>query len=391
VNENREMLRGLKILFVFGCLDLGGSERQGLHLARYLKATCDADVHVLALSSKPGRVSELCDEYGIPWQGMALHWSRLWPHRILELYRFLDRLKQLSADVLLPYYSLPNTICGLVWKKSSALACIWNQRDHGLLLTRDTWHKAAVRNISTFIANSECGKDFLQHTYGLSDERVQIIHNGISLPRPIADRQQWRDRLGLSSNDFAACMLANLGPYKDHQSLVLAWQIIAERAASTQQKAVLLLAGRGDDARTAGLKRLIDERGLADNVRLIGMVNDISGLLHASDIYIHSSLTEGSPNAILEAMAAGLPVVGTDIPGIREAVGPEGTAYLTQVGDYHGMAETIKTLMDDVALRNNYGMTLKARVETNFSMEQMCSASARVIATALSAAMNPTQ
>lgn len=382
MTEKHPALQGNKVLFVFGCLDLGGSERQGLYLARYLKENCGAHVRVLALSKKPGRVSELCDEYGIPCEGMSLHWSRFWPQRVLQLYRFLCRLKRLSPDILMPYYSLPNTVCGLVWEKSPARCCIWNQRDDGLLLSKDAWHRTAVSKASAFIANSGSGRDFLLQTYALPQDRVQVIHNGITLSPPRMDRQQWRDRLGLAADDFAACMLANLGPYKDHRSLVRSWQAVSAHAAERGRRAVLLLAGR-TDAGEPGLRRLIAELGLTEDVRLLGMVDDVSGLLQASDICVHSSFTEGCPNAVLEAMAAGLPVAGTDIQGIREAIGAEGAAFLTPVGNHGAMSDAITLLMDDAGLRSEYGRALQKRIAEEFSMEQMGSRSASAIADAL--------
>ncbi len=385
---NRNLLKGRRILFVFGCLDLGGSERQGLLLGRYLKDTCHADVRVLALSRKPGRVSELCDEYGIPWEGMGFRWSRIRPHRVWELFRLSRHLKKNSAEILMPYYTLPNVACGLVWRYSSARLCIWNQRDHGLLLTGNPWHRTAVGKTPVFISNSECGMDFLRKSYDLSGKPTHVIHNGIVLSPPEADREQWRSRLGLPANAFAACMLANLGPYKDHLTLARAWQEVSEYATSKGRKAFLLLAGKMD-GRVTGLQHLIDELGLTDNIRLLGMVNDVSGLLHASDLCVHSAISEGCPNAVLEAMAAGLPVAGTDIPGIREAVGAEGASFLTPVGDHVGMAEKIKLLMADPELRKSYGSALRNRVKSEFSVERMCTASVQIINNSLATAMNP--
>jgi glycosyltransferase involved in cell wall biosynthesis len=89
---------------------------------------------------------------------------------------------------------------------------------------------------------------------------------------------------------------------------------------------------------------------------------------------------------VLEAMAAGLPVVGSDIPGIREAVGSEGADLLVSVGNHLGMAARISLLLQDAGLRIRYGSLMKRRVETVFGLSRMCEETAEVIAEALTAA-----
>jgi glycosyltransferase involved in cell wall biosynthesis len=358
-------------MFVFGCFDLGGSERQGFHLARHLKEECAADVHVVSLSEKPGRLAEMCDEYGIPQHVVRLHWSGFLPLRLRELSRFSAELARLKPDILLPYYTLPNTVCGLVWRKVGARLAVWNQRDEGLLLTRNIWHRTAVKRTPLFITNADGGRDFLVRTYGIDPGRVTVIHNGISLAPPLADRSQWRTRLAIGADCFVACMIANLGPYKDHETLLRAWQIVSDNAQPGAKRPVLLLAGKPDKSEAA-LKALASRLSLGYAVRFLGKVDDITGLLSAADLCIHSSKTEGCPNAVLEAMAAGVPVIGTDIPGVREAVGEAGSEFLVPVGDHRKMADAIVRLMGDPNLRSRYGEALKKRIDEEFSLEQMC-------------------
>src|SRR2546426_8921983 len=89
------------------------------------------------------------------------------------------------------------------------------------------------------------------------------------------------------------------------------------------------------------MRALARELNLGRSVRFLGPVDDVPGLLSAVDLAVLSSTSEGCPNAVLECMASGLPVVATDIPGIRKAVGPSGYNYLAPPDDARSFAERI--------------------------------------------------
>lgn len=371
-------LKGRKIVFLFGSFDLGGAEQQGLLLADHLHATCGADVRIMALDPRPGRLSQLCDQRGIPWKGISFHWglSRRWYY----LPRAIAALRAEKAEVLISSTCVPNLVAAIGRRLVNANLSIWRQEDEGLLMNRLPLHRWAVRQPDCFISNSSGGRRFLMETYGIPEQKVRLIHNGIALNAPLRQRGQWRSELSLADDVPVACMVANLSRYKDHETLLRAWQLVTEARCGASP--VLLLAGRHDDA-TQMLRTLAAELNLADSVRLLGPVADVSGLLHASDLFVYSSRSEGIPNAVLEAMAAGLPVVGTDIPGIGEAVGTDGAAFLTPVGNHDAMAERIRLLLGNAPLRNEYGSTLRHRAASLFSLERMFTVSHHLIATSL--------
>jgi glycosyltransferase involved in cell wall biosynthesis len=114
-------------------------------------------------------------------------------------------------------------------------------------------------------------------------------------------------------------------------------------------------------------------------------VKDISGLLCATDLLVHSSLLEGCPDSVLEAMAVGLPVAATDIPGIREAVGPAGYEHLAPVGYPDTLAQRILRFALDAQLRQEVGAANRARIAVFFSPERMCRTAADVLSRCLQA------
>lgn len=378
-------LQGKKIALVFGNLELGGAERQGLLLADYLQKVCGAQVQVVGLSSSPGRLSDLCDELGIKWSGVPFHWGLR--RRLQSFSRAVRALSAIGPDILISYTRVPNMVCALGWRRIGAKLCIWNQADEGLLMNRMPHYLFAVAQPHCFISNSSGGRDFLVREYGKSPDQIHVIYNGIAAAAPQRDKAAWREELRIGEQSLAVCMIANLSAYKDHGTLVRAWKEVLDRG-SFAAPPVLILGGRFD-GEEKGLLRLAGELGIAGAVRMPGRIADVPGLLGAVDLFAYSSKSEGVPNAVLEAMAAGLAVVGSDIPGIREAVGADGSAYLAGVGDSGKMAEKILALLQDKELRDGIGRSMKRRIEDRFSLDTMCRTSAELICASLQRGAKP--
>jgi glycosyltransferase involved in cell wall biosynthesis len=127
------------------------------------------------------------------------------------------------------------------------------------------------------------------------------------------------------------------------------------------------------------IRYIFRENGGPSDVRFTGPVADVLGLLQASDLAVFSSRLEGCPNGILEAMAVGLPVVATDIPGIREAVGSDGIHLLCPRDNATAMAEMIMKVLFDEKLRSNQGTLMKKHHEQGFLLDRMVTAYYSVI------------
>jgi len=383
-------LDGAKVIIVLAELELGGAERQALLLAEYLRRQQGAQVEVWALSGRPGRVSEICEERGIPWRIVQVPWFVSAREKVRGLMALTWALRHARPDVILPYLIIENVACGLVWRWTGARACIWNQRDYGLGRLGQRAERLAVSRTPWFISNSDHSAKFLIETLGAPAERVRVIHNGVELPPPQSDRAAWRDRLGLSDETFVACMVANLTGYKDHDTLLKAWRHVINNTANAGRSAVLLLAGRLDslDSTHHQTKALAYDLELGKSVRFLGQVQDVSGVLNASDLAVFSSRSESSPNGVLESMAAGLAVVGTDIPGLQAAVGAAGLEFLAPPGDDEALADRILLLQMDPTLRAKLGAENRLLIRREFSSQQMCERTLEVIRSALGVVPN---
>ena len=372
------MLQGRRIIFVLGNLELGGAERQALILARYLSEHEQAKVQVWGFN-KTGPVAETCERYGLPWHMMPypFHGPRLQQGR--DLVRVCSALRATKPDLLLPYTLGPNILCGLIWPWTGARACVWNQRDEGIVPYGSRVARRAAKRTSRFISNSERGAGFLIEKLGVDEAKVTVIRNGIEPVAPESDRRAWRERLAVDDRSFVACMVANLHALKDHVTLLHAWRKVVTEFESNGRAPLLVLAGRRDGAYES-LAALAADLKLDGTVRFPGHVSDVSGLLSAADVSVFSSRSEGCPNAVLESMAAGLPVAGTDIEGIREVVGPTGAQFLTPAGDADSLAGVLLKLARDPELCARHGAQNRARISERYDALRMCRETVAVLA-----------
>jgi len=347
-------LAGSRIVVVLAWSVLGGAERGALATAKYLLEDVGADVSVLALTSEDGRAPGLFSSLGIPWHTHPTDWHGGRLVKTRQLGSLTARLRAMRPDVLLPYTSRPNVLCGLIWRATGASLSVWNQQDviratkFGPRLTA-----FAVRRTPLFVANSEAARDFLVSELSAPAERVHVVLAGG--PEPIdldGLRDTWRVRLGIDHRAPVVSMLAHLHPGKDHATLLRAWRVVLDERRADGP--VLLLAGRPSGTENA-LKALAFDLEFGRSVRFLGDVEEIEGVLAASDVAVLSSRSESRPHALLESAAAGLPIAGTDVPGIRGTVGAHQAPYLAPPGDADRLAEVLIQLISDPALRAELG------------------------------------
>jgi len=312
-----------------------------------------------------GRVSRELASRGIQAHVFPLQWNRP-PHlKLLKLWQLARFIKlEIKPDFLLPYIGFNCKIIGSIWRLAGARYTWWNQRDEGREVYGSIMERHVVNSVPDVVSNSLEGRDFLVRKFGLSPDIIHIINNGIVLPTR-SNRQIWRDRLGLGDGDILITMVANLTRFKDQATLLRAFAEL--HIVRHQSNIHLLLAGRLDEA-AQGLKALSFDLGLCGRVHFAGEVECISDCYAATDIAVHSSVTEGCPNAVLEAMAHHLPVCGTDISGLRQALGVDkDSEWLAVAGDAEALAEIILRLVQAPEMRRSLGDRNRRRIEEHFS------------------------
>ena len=202
----------------------------------------------------------------------------------------------------------------------------------------------------------------LAHRYGIGPAgRRHWIGNGIDVRRfaPVRPR---------NSGQVTITCVARLEPVKNHGLLFEAAAALRRRGRRFR----LLLVGEGP-LREA-YERRCDELGLAGTVEFLGRVEGVERVLAETDIATLVSMREGIPRAVLEAMASGLPVVATDVPGTREAVRHGETGFLVPANDAEALAGALALLIEEPGLRRSLGRRARARAVADFDEQTIIDA-----------------
>ena len=360
-------LKGRHLALVLRDLRIGGAERQAILLAEELAGRGEAQVEVWCFSGGEGPNRRRLDELGIPVIEMSPGSSANPLHRSLQLIRFLVAARRRNVDLLIPLTDWPNKVCGALWPLLGARASVWNQRDEGREITEGLLERLSLRLSTVFACNASSGESFLRERMGVSGHRIVRIRNWVRPEPPQKTPAAWRRELGVPDERLLVLMVANLHPFKDHPTLLRAWRLVLDRMEETQP--LLLLAGRPQGRRLMELEALTTELEIGGNIRFLGEIDDLSGLLSTVDLLVHSSRREGCPNAVLEAMASDVPVIATAIPGILEALGPE-SSFLVPEGDAEALAGKITQLLQSPDLLSDCSTEMQRAFENYSTPEQ---------------------
>ena len=210
----------------------------------------------------------------------------------------------------------------------------------------------------------------IRTAFRVDPAKVTTIPNGVDLEVFGSRREarMLRRRLGLAESDLVVGMLANLKKVKNHMFLLRALTAMAADMKSV--KLVLIGQGTPDDPESTEqeLRRFVADHGLADRILFLGYRTDIPALLSVMDLFCLTSLQEGLPVSLIEAMAAGLPVIGTDVPGIRDVIEPGRNGFLVKLGDGDGLEKKMRLLLCDRATRAAFGRESKAIASRRYSL-----------------------
>lgn len=370
------------VLLILPTLEIGGAEKQALNLAQYL-TNRDIRVEIVGLSA-PGGASNFCKEHNIQCTQLkygnrilicllqccnvlfrtALH-KEIWTWGLPYVFSLISLIRKGKYDVCISYCANANTILGYS-KRFFKANCkyVWFQRDAGIQNCPEPYQSRAIEQMDYVFANSISGKEWIRKTY---KKDAMIVYNGVSLQPCIYSTEEWFSHLKIDSSYFVATMVANLSSSKDHLTLLKAWKEFIIRGGNGNK--ILLLAGRFDD-KYEELKNYVIKNEVQKNVLFLGEVKDISGLLRISSIFVFSSCSEGSPNAVIEAALAGKTIVATDLPEIREVLARDNYNILSPAGDYKQFADNIMKIYSDMDKRFSIGEKNREKALKQFLQEK---------------------
>lgn len=206
----------------------------------------------------------------------------------------------------------------------------------------------------------------MERVYGIGHCRV--VWNCIPTDlyaSPQTSRQGWRAKQGFSEEDVLFVCVARFAPEKNHALLINAFA----KGTASDPKAHLVLAGQG--VLRAQLQELVNQLGLTNRVHFLGLRMDIPDVLGAADIFALSSDYEGNPLSVIEAMAAGLPIVSTAVGGVPELLQDGKEGLIVQPGHCEQLSQAMITLLKDTDLRRKMGVAAAVRAKKKFDVSAM--------------------
>jgi glycosyltransferase involved in cell wall biosynthesis len=216
-------------------------------------------------------------------------------------------------------------------------------------------YREGARGVSGMIAVSDEVKRSMEDVLGPLGGKVSVVHNGVDINRSsVGPKPQ-------SIRDELAVTVGRLAQPKGHKSLIEAWRL----ASPALPDARLLIVGDGE--LRSDLQQQVERLGLAERCHFLGVGEDIPDLLAAAELFVLPSLWEGLSMALLEAMAAGRPVVVTTAAGTGEAMVPGETGLVVPPEDSQALADAMLELLTDRTLARAMGQAARHRVERRFS------------------------
>jgi glycosyltransferase involved in cell wall biosynthesis len=350
----------ITVLYVIWSLQMGGAERvvadlaRGLDRRRFRPLVCCLDFK--------GRLAESLEAEGIPVVALDKR-PGLDPMVLVKLMRLMRRRR---VDVVHTHLWTSS-----FWGRLAAVIA----RVPVVIVTEhdvDTWRRSRHfladrllgRATDDFVFVSREVEAFYRARLGLESGRGRVVHNGVDLApferRP--DRSAVRARMGLAAGARVAGVIGRLDARKGHRFFLEAMAAVAARDPG----AVGVIVGEGRERDALLAQR--DALGLAGRVHVVGYWPDLVEALAALDVFVLPSLMEGHPLAVLEAMAAGKPVVATRVGGNEEAVETEVTGLLVPPADPSALADAILALLADPERSARMGAAGRRSVESRFRL-----------------------
>jgi glycosyltransferase involved in cell wall biosynthesis len=355
----------IRILEVLATLKRAGAERMAVSLARRLDPSRFETAVVSLFDAFPGGFEPELESADIP----VRHLGKRPGLDLRMIPRLRGVFKDFRPDIIHTHsYVLRYTLPASPGLPAAAMVhTVHNLAERESDFTGRLIHRLAFGRRVAAVAIGEVVARSYRELYGA--EPAAMIRNGIdtaAFQQP-GLRRHWRSGHGFVEGDFLVVSAARLDPQKNPLGLITAFA----GAFASQPHAHLLLAG--DGSLRAECEKQAAALGLAARVHFLGATRDIAAVLAASDVFALASHWEGTPLAVIEAMAAGLPVVATAAGGVPELVVDGLTALLAPVGGMDAFAIQLARLGRDARLREMMGQAGRLR-SAEFGLDAMVSA-----------------
>ncbi len=291
----------------------------------------------------------------------------------MKLARFV---RANEIDIVHAHVARDYPLAALVTARSQARLVLTRH----VLFPLNPIHKLTLRHTARVIAVSQAIFEALRSQTIFDASKITLIHNGIDFARferarEAAPREQ-------SKAGFRVGMVGHLAPIKGQEDFIRAAAIVCAQRGDVE----FVIAGEDKSQKgenRTNLQKLISELAVDAHVQLLGWIDDVARLLPTFDLFVSPSRSEPFGLSIVEAMAAGVPVIATKSEGAREIVEDANTGMLVPIGDSQMMAQVIQRLLNDAAERRRLADNARRAAREQFSIKQMVDRTEQVYAEVL--------
>ena len=354
--------RSLRIALITGQLGLGGSEQQLYYSLRGLDRSRFSPM-VISLGPHPDEYwSEPIKELGIPLWHLRRSLGRA--GRLLQITRIL---RSQNIELVHSWVFHANIYAAAAGRLAGVPLRLGSMREQYIGLPRDRFIRwAGYRGIDALITNSAVVAADVKERR-LTGAPINVVPNGVDVP-PLAgalETRRLKAELGFKETDFLIGSIGRIDSNKNHLMLLRSFAVLADKWPTLR----LVIIGNGPLQPT--LVQVAEQLGIASRVSLPGTLPRAARFLPAMDICCLTSYTEGLPNLLMEAAAAGLPVVSTNCGGSVELIDDGLTGFLVSCDDVANMARFIDVLLTNPDQRRRMGLAARQKMCRQASIHQM--------------------
>jgi glycosyltransferase involved in cell wall biosynthesis len=351
----------LNIMHVMTRIPVGGVENQLLQVLRTYDRT-KLNPLVVSLSDK-GNIGQEIEAEGIELVCLNKLGHQFRPSMVDDLARIMSERK---IHILRTHQYHANFYGRLAARRVNVpcvVASVHNIYTRDRKLHRRLFNRYLARYTDKIVAVSEPVRADILKYDRVAPEKITVITNGVDVTRfADVDGAPVRDELGLPEDAFVVGTVGRLTEQKDQKTLLEA----ASRLKNIDDVRVIII---GDGPLMEELRSLSVRLGISDRTVFTGMRRDIPALLAAMNVFVLPSLWEGMPNALIEALAAGKPLIATDIPPFRAIIDSTDVAMLFPERDARSLAGAIERLQADPGLCEHLGMAARERAISRHSIQ----------------------
>jgi glycosyltransferase involved in cell wall biosynthesis len=365
--EEKSAMRKIRIAFLIDTVDeqMGGTEMQlAMLLERMDRDRFEPHLCFLRDSSWFRANRSLCPQFNVD---IASFYR---PVSLVRIMRFAKFLRDQRVDILQIFFRDSNIAGTIAAKIARVPVLLATRRNAGYWHNRFELRLLKLLNpaASRFVVNSQAVKTHVEEVERIPCEKIELIYNGVILDAFRTEdksvREEVRSELGIPTRIPIIALVANLRPVKAIDVFLES----VRKALTAHPEAHVLIVGEGTEREK--LEGLSSSLGLSKSVHFLGSRTDVPRLLMASDIGVLSSHSEGLSNAVIEYMAAGLPVVCTDVGGNPELIKDDVNGYVVPVSDSESMAAAMIRLLSNRGRAREMGMRGRALADELFDVSK---------------------